>query len=114
MKNLIRKLYHKYCTRPVEAFTHEEKQLTKKRELQIYTECKHMVDLGVLRQVIEMEVAQSETRQLYEASNVPFKITEAELYRWERRGIENLWNRIKIFSNKLPKPEKVVEKYSIT
>jgi len=109
-KNLIRKLYKRFCYEeqpffvPQKKFTEEELRI-------IYTECKTMIDMGVLEQVIDMVVAKSEEKQLCESNNFIVKVTEAELERERRGGIEDLFDKIKDYANKARVETKEFDKF---
>ena len=113
MKNIIRKLYEKYCRTSVGIFMPEEKEITEDRKLQIYIESKQMIDLGVLKQIMEIYFAESEAKQLYESKNFPIQTTEAELERQKRVGIEDLWRKIEEYANKVPGKEEEFNKHEI-
>jgi len=113
IKKIIKKLYKRYFPRE-DAFFIEQKKYSKDEEKHIQTECKLMLDVGILQKVVDMMIAESETLQLYSASNQPVQVTEAELYRQRRGGIEDLMKKIKYFSSQAVEPKEVIDKYSIT
>jgi len=94
-KNLIRKLYKRFCYEeqpffvPQKKFTEEELRI-------IYTECKTMIDME---------------KQLCESNNFIVKVTEAELERERRGGIEDLFDKIKDYANKARVETKEFDKF---
>jgi hypothetical protein len=113
-KKLINNLYLKYCRKPEEAFFVEEKQFTDEELKHIYAECKLMLENGILDKVKDMTVIRSEQRQLYgDSMNLPLTVTQAELERQRRIGIEELFTKIKELANKVPKQEKDFDKNAI-
>lgn len=113
-KKLIQKLYLRYFGKTEEAFFVDAKEFTKDELLHIYTECKLMLDNGILEKVKDMVVAKSEQRQLYgDSMNLPLQVTQAELERQRRIGIEELWFKISELSKKVPIKEKEFDKHKI-
>jgi len=113
IKNFIKYLFEKYCQDERSIFYIEEQKFTKEELLVIYTECLLILQNGTFDKVIDMVIAESEKRQLYVSKNFPVTITEAELEKERRVGIEILYNKIKEFSKKVPKKETDFNKYNI-
>jgi predicted nucleotidyltransferase len=108
-KNIIRKLYGKFCSGEQDFFELKKKELTESDKKQIYLESELMLNTGVLQRIVDQIVAKSEVRQLYEWKDQKF----CEFERAKREGIAMLMEQIQIFANKVKKEEKSFDKHEI-
>lgn len=99
VKQIISKLYKRYCISNCDAFFIEKKEFTKKELDFMYKECEIMLRTGILQSVVDMVIADSEQNQLYLKGD-----HHTELYK--RQGIEALMNKIKALAGKVPKEGK--------
>lgn len=101
LKKFIIYLYNRYVAEP-SAFEVQKKIMTKDEIESLAFKCRDMLMDGSLQKVIDMVVAESEMRQLYDESK-----NEKE----KRQGIADLINKMKWFIGKLPKEKKEFDKF---
>jgi len=109
IKKFISHLYKTYCDEQ-EFFELKKKDITEYERKQVYLECRQIIDTGVLERIIDMLVAESEVRQLYEWNDDKIALTE----RSKREGIAGLLERIKMYARKAIDPKEKIEKFNIT
>lgn len=103
IKNLITRLYEKYCAEPKKEYSPFEvvkQELTQDELFHLYTSCKLIMDQGIFMKVVDMVIAESQDEQLEKKSCTPIYTTEAELERLRRDGIGRLVERINLFASK--------------
>jgi len=95
MKTLITYLFKRFCV-TADAFFIEKKEYSKEEQDVMNKECEIMLKTGILQNIVDMIVAESEQNQLYLKGEHQY-----ELY--HRKGIERLINKIKALAGKVPK-----------
>jgi predicted transglutaminase-like cysteine proteinase len=89
-----------------------KREFTNAEQKQLFIEAKLLLDNGHLQEIIDMVIAESEHRQLYQCSNQPVRVTDAQLEAERRNGIGELMKKVNQFANKaIKESEKEFDKY---
>lgn len=92
-RKLISRLY-KYCF-PAGYFYTPERKTNKEQDIMLSEGCKELIINEALLLLADIYISMSEHKQLYECQNIQAKVTEAEIEKAKRKGVEEFFDMIR-------------------